>query len=107
MVLYDGVDYISTNGSINLTLRGIVANDESFDLFLPWDDAPGTFRNASKTEKRRKTIDKIFKKKHADFEYLEASQMKQTPKSWLLKRSNEFNARFQKTKIFSKNPSKN
>ena len=75
MVLYDGVDYISTNGSINLTLRGVIANDESFDLFLPWDDAPGTFRNASKTEKRRKTIDKIFKKKHADFEYLEASQI--------------------------------
>ena len=36
MILYDGTDYISTDGSINFTLSALTKNSESFEVNAPW-----------------------------------------------------------------------
>ena len=36
MILYDGNDYISTDGSINFTLPALTKNSESFEVNVPW-----------------------------------------------------------------------
>lgn len=37
MILFDGENYISTDGSINFTLSALTKNSESFELNAPWE----------------------------------------------------------------------
>ena len=36
MTLFDGKDYITTDGSINFTLNALTKNSESFEVNAPW-----------------------------------------------------------------------
>lgn len=71
MILYDGHDYISTDGSINFTLSALTKNSESFEVNAPWKGEIFAFR----TEVEKKNFNKIFSKQHPDYQYLDASQI--------------------------------
>ena len=72
LILYDGHDYISTNGSINLTLSALIKNDESFTLDLPWEYEKIT---NGRINKRRSFFNSILNKTNSDFQYLSASEI--------------------------------
>lgn len=67
MILFDGKDYISTDGSINFTLSALTKNSESFEINAPWKGE--IFEKRTVLEKEN--FDKIFKKTHSSYEYLE------------------------------------
>lgn len=71
MILYDGFDYISTDGSINFTLSALMKNSESFNVNVPWEGE--IFKKRINTEKHN--FDKIFNKQHTDYEYLNSNQI--------------------------------
>jgi superfamily II DNA or RNA helicase len=71
MILYDGIDYISTDGSINFTLSALIKNSESFNVNVPWEGE--IFKKRINTEKQN--FDKIFNKHHTDYEYLNSNQI--------------------------------
>jgi superfamily II DNA or RNA helicase len=71
MILYDGIDYISTDGSINFTLSALIKNSESFNVNVPWEGE--IFKKRINTEKHN--FDKIFNKQHSDYEYLNSNQI--------------------------------
>jgi superfamily II DNA or RNA helicase len=71
MILYDGKDYISTDGSINFTLSALTKNSESFEVNAPWKGE--IF--ARRTEDEKKNFNRIFTKQHPDYQYLNASQI--------------------------------
>ena len=71
MILYDGIDYISTDGSINFTLSALIKNSESFNVNVPWEG--DIFKKRINTEKQN--FDKIFSKQHTDYEYLNSNQI--------------------------------
>ncbi len=66
MILYDGENYISTDGSINFTLNALTKNSESFEVNAPWNGE--IFKKRVLQEKEN--FDKIFRKEHADYQYL-------------------------------------
>jgi superfamily II DNA or RNA helicase len=66
MVLYDGEDYISTDGSINFTLSALIRNSESFEVNAPWKDE--VFKERVALEKEN--FEKIFNKQHPNYTYL-------------------------------------
>ena len=71
MILYDGRDYISTDGSINFTLSALIKNSESFSVNVPWEGE--TFKKRINIDKQN--FDKIFNKLHVDYEYLNSNQI--------------------------------
>ena len=71
MILYDGKDYISTDGSINFTLSALIKNSESFSVNVPWEGE--TFKKRINIDKLN--FDKIFNKQHVDYEYLNSNQI--------------------------------
>jgi superfamily II DNA or RNA helicase len=71
MVLYDGENYISTDGSINFTLSALTKNSESFEVNAPWKGE--IF--AKRTELERLNFDKIFSKEHPNYTYLNPDQI--------------------------------
>ena len=72
LILYDGQDYISTSGSINLTLSAIIKNDETFTLDLPWEYSEITQK---RIEERRKTFESIINKENRDFKYIDSNDI--------------------------------
>jgi superfamily II DNA or RNA helicase len=71
MILFDGDNYISTDGSINFTKAALTKNSESFELNLPW--------KGEVFEKRVKddvdNFNLIFSKKHKEYNYIDSSQI--------------------------------
>ena len=66
MILYDGKDYISTDGSINFTLSALIKNSESFEVNAPWKG--NIFKK--RTVQERENFNKIFNQKHPNYEYV-------------------------------------
>lgn len=71
MILFDGSDYISTDGSINFTLSAITKNMESFEVNAPWKGE--IFK--SRTEREIENFNLIFEKKHEGYKYLEPEEL--------------------------------
>lgn len=71
MLLFDGDDYITTEGSINFTLSALIKNSESFQVNAPW------VSDVSKIviESDKKQFDLIFNKKHTSYSYLDKEQI--------------------------------
>lgn len=71
MILYDGYDYISTDGSINFTLAALTKNSESFEVNAPW-------RNEifeKRTNLERENFEKIINKTHPNYRYIDSSEI--------------------------------
>lgn len=71
MILFDGQDYISTDGSINFTLSALIKNAESFEVNAPWK---GEIFN-KRTNLEKDNFDNIFNKRHPDYQYLKPSDV--------------------------------
>lgn len=71
MILYDGQDFISTDGSINFTLSALTKNSESFEVNAPW---MGEIFN-QRTILEKENFEKIFSKSHPNYEYLNVDQI--------------------------------
>jgi|SRR5690554_115134 len=71
MILFDGDDYISTDGSINFTLSALTRNSESFEVNAPWEGA--IFENRTKNEKAN--FEEIVTGKHPDYKYLKQDEV--------------------------------
>lgn len=67
MILYDGTDYILTEGSINFTLPALLKNSESFQVETPWNGDVSIRR----IEDEKNNFDKIFKKTHPYYKYID------------------------------------
>lgn len=66
MILFDGIDYITTDGSINFTLSALIKNSESFEVNAPWIN--DVFKK--RTESDKENFDSIFNKTHPSYQYL-------------------------------------
>ncbi len=71
MILFDGENYISTDGSINFTLSALTKNSESFEVNAPWKGE--IF--AKRTELEKENFNRIFNKEHPNYTYLDANQI--------------------------------
>lgn len=71
MILFDGEDYISTDGSINFTLSALTRNSESFEVNAPWEGS--IFEKRTNDEKAN--FELIITKKHPDYKYLDSSEV--------------------------------
>lgn len=71
MILYDGVDYIVTEGSINFTLPALLKNSESFHVETPWNGEVSLKR----IESERSNFEKIFNQTHPNYEYIDAEKI--------------------------------
>ncbi|MDR6299909.1 DEAD/DEAH box helicase family protein [Mesonia maritima] len=67
MLLYDGRDYILTEGSINFTLPALLKNSESFQVETPWNGKV----SKNRIEVEKENFEKIFTKTHSSYEYLD------------------------------------
>ena len=66
MLLFDGKDYILTEGSINFTLPALLKNSESFQVETPWNGNV----SVNRIEDEKANFEKIFSKKHTSYKYL-------------------------------------
>ncbi len=71
MILYDGSNYISTDGSINFTLSALLKNSESFEVNAPWINK--IFEERTTIE--RENFERILENKHPNYEYIDPSQI--------------------------------
>lgn len=71
MILFDGEDYISTDGSINFTLSALTKNSESFEVNAPWEGAIFERR----TDDERQNFEKIINGNHQDYKYLDVDEV--------------------------------
>jgi superfamily II DNA or RNA helicase len=71
MILYDGSDYISTDGSINFTMSALIKNSESFSVNVPWKGEIFHTRN----QEAMNNFNLIFSKQHSDYKYLEPEEV--------------------------------
>tara|TARA_Y100000766_G_scaffold285122_1_gene306550 strand:- start:6573 stop:8801 length:2229 start_codon:yes stop_codon:yes gene_type:complete len=71
VIMYDGEDYISTHGSSNFTLGGLILNGESFAVHKSWYDDE-FYKNVIK---QKNTFNKVFEKKHEQYQYLDADKI--------------------------------
>lgn len=71
MILFDGSDYITTDGSINFTLSALIKNSESFEVNAPWKGE--IFEKRTIIE--RDNFEKIFNQNHPNYEYLKPSDI--------------------------------
>jgi hypothetical protein len=71
MILFDGEDFISTDGSINFTLSALTKNSESFEVNAPW---MGPIF-AERTKNEINNFEKIISRSHLDYEYISAEQI--------------------------------
>lgn len=67
VIMYDGEDYISTHGSTNFTLGGLILNGESFSVHKSWYDD----EYYKDVIKQRDIFNKVFEKKHDQYQYLD------------------------------------
>jgi superfamily II DNA or RNA helicase len=71
MILFDGADYISTDGSINFTLSALTKNSESFEVNAPWEGEIFEKR----TSQERENFNLIFEGKHPSYQYLDSKDI--------------------------------
>lgn len=71
MILYDGDNYISINGSINFTLSALIKNSESFEVNVPWEG--NIFKE--RIEESKLKFEQIISKKHSDYSYLNTKEI--------------------------------
>lgn len=71
MILFDGEDYISTDGSINFTLSALTRNSESFEVNAPWEN----FIFERRTNDERENFEQIINGRHPDYKYLDIDEV--------------------------------
>ena len=71
MILYDGNDYIITEGSINFTLPALIKNSESFQVETPWNGDVSIKR----IEDEKSNFERIVNKTHPNYEYIEITDI--------------------------------
>ncbi len=71
MILYDGNDYITTDGSINFTLSALMKNSESLTVNVPWIAPTFQQRNIEIID----NFNLIFNKEHPEYKYLEPKEV--------------------------------
>ncbi len=71
MVLFDGKEYISTEGSINFTLPALLKNSESFQVETPWNGEVSKQRIKNEIT----NFEKIISKSHNSYEYISSSDI--------------------------------
>ena len=71
MILFDGKDYISTDGSINFTLSALIKNSESFQLDAPW------VSNVSKERivEEKVNFEKIYSNQHPNYKQIDKKEI--------------------------------
>jgi len=71
MILFDGFDYISTDGSINFTLAALTKNSESFEVNVPWVNE--VFQE--RVEQEKENFEKIINQKHPNYRYIDSNEI--------------------------------
>jgi len=71
MILYDGYDYISTDGSINFTLSALTKNSESFEVNVPWVNE--VFEKRVVNE--RGVFEKVINGNHSDYRHISSDNI--------------------------------
>jgi len=71
MVLYDGLDYISTDGSINFTLSALTKNSESFEVNAPWKG--DVFKK--RVDSEIAIFEKVLSGKHPDYKHISSEKI--------------------------------
>ena len=71
MVLFDGVNYISTEGSINFTLSALIRNAESFQVDTSW----GGEVSVARIKEERQLFEEVINKRHPDYSYIDNSEI--------------------------------
>jgi len=71
MILFDGVDYISTDGSINFTLSALTKNSESFEVNVPWVNE--VFKERVDSEKKK--FEQVLKGEHPDYNHISSENI--------------------------------
>ena len=71
MILFDGENYISTDGSINFTLSALIRNAESFQIDTSW----GGEVSIARIKEERELFEKIITKTHPDYSYIDNSEI--------------------------------
>ncbi|WP_038005199.1 DEAD/DEAH box helicase family protein [Tenacibaculum sp. 47A_GOM-205m] len=71
MILFDGNDYISTDGSINFTLSALIKNSESLQVDAPWVSDVSKIR----IEEEKNNFQKIYENKHPNYEHIDKSEI--------------------------------
>ncbi|MEN8879032.1 MAG: DEAD/DEAH box helicase family protein [Polaribacter sp.] len=71
MVLFDGENYISTEGSINFTLSALIKNSESFQVDTSW----GGEVSLARINEERELFEEIINKRHPDYSYIKSSEI--------------------------------
>jgi superfamily II DNA or RNA helicase len=67
MILFDGEDYILTEGSINFTLPALIKNSESFQVETPWNGQV----SVNRIEDEKNNFKKIFNKSHENYKHID------------------------------------
>ena len=71
MILFDGKDYISTDGSINFTLSALIKNSESFQLDAPWISSVSKER----IEEEKVNFEKIYNNQHPNYKQIDKKEI--------------------------------
>ncbi|MBF8149075.1 DEAD/DEAH box helicase family protein [Winogradskyella sp. F6397] len=71
MTLYDGIDYITTEGSINFTLSALLKNSESFQVEAPWNGEISKRR----IKDARENFERIFSQNHPEYNYIDKEKI--------------------------------
>lgn len=71
MTLYDGHDYISTDGSINFTLSALTKNSESFEVNVPWVN--DVFKE--RVDYERVKFEKVLKGSHPGYNHISSEKI--------------------------------
>ena len=71
MILNDGENIISTDGSINFTLSALTKNAESFEVNVPWEN--DVFR--TRVENEIEKFENVFSGKHPDYKHLASNDL--------------------------------
>ena len=71
MILFDGKDYISTDGSINFTLSALIKNSESFQLDAPWISEV----SKNRIEEEKVNFEKIYSNQHPNYKQIDKNEI--------------------------------
>jgi superfamily II DNA or RNA helicase len=71
MILFDGRDYILTEGSINFTLPALLKNSESFQVETPWNGNISVMR----IEDEKNNFQRIFDKSHPNYTFIDKAKI--------------------------------
>ena len=71
MILYDGENYIVTDGSINFTLSALLKNSESLQVETPWNGEISLRR----IKDAKENFERIFSKQHPAYKYIDKDKI--------------------------------